>query len=122
MKSLKFEYSFASHEKSRFWSSRNTKTSRNTSKNSHDKIWFNCDFCPHEFCKTLKTINLQNSWCPYCVNQALCNDYHCSTNHLHLKLNTYIGVVKTNQVQDRYLNQVIRKFGLIVTNAIMILN
>jgi hypothetical protein len=44
-----FDNSFASHERSKFWSNKNLKTSRLTFKSSKDKYIFNCDKCNHSF-------------------------------------------------------------------------
>ena len=72
---IPFERSFASHEKSKYWSSRNTEKPENVFKSSHKKYWFECD-CGHTFDSQLDSIN-KGSWCPYCANQKLCNEKSC---------------------------------------------
>ena len=58
---------FASHPKSKYWSSKNEGNPEDYALNSHKKCWFDCDKCGHEFQICLKDINLNSSWCPYCV-------------------------------------------------------
>ncbi len=74
-----FEKSFASHEKSSFWSTRNDITPRQIFKGSStDKYWFNCE-CGHEFDIILSSVTSNNQWCSYCCNppQKLCGDNDC---------------------------------------------
>jgi very-short-patch-repair endonuclease len=72
---IPFERSFASHEKSKYWSSRNTEKPENVFKNSHKRFWFECD-CGHTFDAQLDSIN-NGSWCPYCSHNKLCNETSC---------------------------------------------
>ena len=58
---------FASHPKSKFWSTRNEGKPEDYALNSHQICWFDCD-CGHPFESCLKNINLLNRWCPYCSN------------------------------------------------------
>ena len=75
---LCFEKSFASHEKSKFWSYKNELKSRQVFKSSSSKFIFDCYICNHNFAMSLNDISSkQKSWCPYCVNQKLCNDNEC---------------------------------------------
>lgn len=76
---LCFEKSFASHEKSKYWSSNNTVKPREVLKSSNKKYWFKCEECHHDFTATLNSINSHSSWCPYCCNppQRLCQDNDC---------------------------------------------
>ena len=72
-----FNKSFASHEKSEFWSKDNEKTAREVSKFSPAKVLFNCDTCDHTFeCSPYNVAKLE-SWCSYCENQILCKDANC---------------------------------------------
>jgi very-short-patch-repair endonuclease len=73
-----FEKSFASHEKSKYWSDKNIITPRQVSKRTHEKYWFNC-ICGHDFKKKIEHITENNSWCPYCCNttQKLCHNNEC---------------------------------------------
>jgi very-short-patch-repair endonuclease/uncharacterized Zn finger protein len=67
---LCFDNSFASHEKSQYWSNKNDDKSRQVFKNSHNKFWFDCDECGHTFESSLCNITGLNNWCPYCVNKT----------------------------------------------------
>ena len=73
-----FNKSFASCDKARFWSNQNNATTREVTKGSHKKRWFNCDICDHEFEVSLNNITSSNSWCPYCANNKLCSDEDCA--------------------------------------------
>jgi len=66
---------FASHPKSKFWSSRNEGKPRDYAIKSHKKFWFDCD-CGHEFISQISYITSNNSWCPYCSkpSQKLCEN------------------------------------------------
>ena len=57
--------SFASHSRAVRWSDNNKLTPDKLFLNSHDKYWFKCDVCPHEFLCSLANIN-KGKWCPYC--------------------------------------------------------
>ncbi len=73
-----FNRSFASHEKSKQWSSKNNVSSRHIVKGSGEKYWFNCDKCSHEFKKTLRDITGEKKgWCPYCANKKMCHEDEC---------------------------------------------
>jgi very-short-patch-repair endonuclease len=73
-----FEKSFASHEKAKFWSSKNEISPRQIVQGTGEKYWFNCDKCSHEFIKDIHAITGQkNGWCPYCVNKHLCDNDEC---------------------------------------------
>jgi len=73
-----FNRTFASHEKSIYWSSKNTETPRQIVKGSTKKYWFNCDKCKHEFEKRTNDITgVKDGWCPYCVNKKMCYNEDC---------------------------------------------
>lgn len=69
-----FEKSFASHEKSRYWSDKNEKKPREVSKGTHAKYLFNCDKCSHNFETAIYSI-VSGAFCPYCClpPQKLCD-------------------------------------------------
>ena len=71
-----FEKSFASHEKSKFWSDKNKLKPRQITKSNGNKYLFNCDSCLHEFDIALNNVNA-GKWCPYCVNKQLCDNINC---------------------------------------------
>lgn len=70
-----FNKSFASHEKSIYWSDINNLNPRHIFKSSNNKYWFNCNKCNHDFETSLNNI----SWCPYCCipGKKLCENENC---------------------------------------------
>jgi very-short-patch-repair endonuclease len=72
-----FEKSFASHEKSKYWSIKNINLPRQLSKSSNTKYIFNCQ-CNHEIEIALNSV-AADSWCSYCCKpqQKLCNNKEC---------------------------------------------
>ena len=74
---IPFEKSFASHEKSKYWSKKNLITPECVRKYSRKKYIFDCDKCNHEFILSLDTIMCKNRWCQYCINKKLCNNADC---------------------------------------------
>lgn len=72
-----FNKSFASHEKSIFWSNENDKTPREVFKNANKKFYFNCMDCNHSFETTLNSISTNSSWCSYCFLKNLCEEEEC---------------------------------------------
>ena len=65
------EKSFASHEKSKYWSDKNGDIKpRHVFKSSNTKYWFKGE-CAHEFNSILSNITGKNNqWCPVCVNKT----------------------------------------------------
>lgn len=74
-----FNKSFASHEKSKYWSIKNDISPRKVFKGTSNKYWFNCDKCHHEFNTVLSDISSHNRWCNYCSNKILCDNEKCKT-------------------------------------------
>ena len=72
-----FEKSFASHERSVFWSNVNTFSPRELFKSSHVKGTFDCHDCGHQFKSALSHVTGSDTWCLYCTAQALCTDDSC---------------------------------------------
>jgi len=73
-----FNRSFASHEKSKYWSNKNDNSPRQIVKGSGNKYWFDCYKCNHDFEKTLRDITSEkDGWCPYCVNKKMCYENDC---------------------------------------------
>ena len=64
-----FEKSFASNEKSKYWSNKNIKKPREVFKSANHKYLFNCNKCNKEFNTTLNHIS-SGKWCPYCINKT----------------------------------------------------
>jgi len=68
---------FASSDKAKYWSERNTIQPHQISLKSGKKFWFDCPVCLHDFESILFTI-ARGSWCPYCVNRKLCLNPNCN--------------------------------------------
>lgn len=70
--------SFASHEKSKYWSSKNVEQPEKIAKFSHKKYYFDCD-CGHEIIQRINSIQ-NDQWCPFCSDppQKLCDDDNCA--------------------------------------------
>jgi len=71
-----FQKSFASHAMASQWSSKNEMTSRQVTRSSEKKCWFDCSTCNHSFQTVLFSIN-KDRYCPYCTSQALCESDDC---------------------------------------------
>jgi very-short-patch-repair endonuclease len=72
-----YDNSFASQEKSKYWSDINDKIMpRNVFSKSDKKYWFKCGDCNHNFQLSLDNCYL-GKWCSYCANKLLCNDDNC---------------------------------------------
>ncbi len=77
-KPIEFEKSFASHEKSKYFSKNNEKMAIEYSICSDEKVYFSCD-CGHEFKARIANVTSNGSWCPYCgpYQRKLCDDINC---------------------------------------------
>ena len=73
-----FNDSFASHEKSVYWNSKNIGKPRDYRKKTEKKFLFNCDKCNHVFSMKLSDITYRKCWCNYCSNTILCKDNNCN--------------------------------------------
>jgi len=73
-----FNKSFASVNKSTFWSLKNKLKPRQVFKNSLKKFIFNCE-CTHEFEIIIANVTNLNNWCSYCCYppQKLCENNSC---------------------------------------------
>jgi very-short-patch-repair endonuclease len=76
---LCFEKSFASHEKSTYWSDTNELKPNQVFRNSNKNYLFICNICNHKISKRISDINKDNGWCPYCSNppKQLCTEDKC---------------------------------------------
>jgi very-short-patch-repair endonuclease len=76
---IPFEKSFASHEKSKFWSDKNELKPYQVLKFSGKKYLFNCNKCNHIFLRPLDKIYNNKEHCSYCVipSKLLCDDKEC---------------------------------------------
>lgn len=74
-----FDKSFASHEKARYWSNKNTISPRDVAKGTAKRYWFDCDKCKHSFCKILYEVTgPRNGWCPFCTGHKICMENDCA--------------------------------------------
>jgi very-short-patch-repair endonuclease len=95
-----FEKSFASHEKSKYWSNKNELKPRQLFKGSDRKTFiFNCN-CGHEINMILKQISSQNHWCSYCSHQKLCEDNNC----IMCFNNSFASIERSKQLNDKLIN------------------
>lgn len=72
-----FNKSFASHEKSIFWSEKNNVVSRSVFKNTTKKYLFDCVNCNHELVMSLSNIT-KGAWCKYCNTNRICYEPECN--------------------------------------------
>lgn len=68
---------FASHEKSKYWSNKNKVKPEDIPLFYYKKYWFDCNICLHEFETNINSITRLNTWCSYCSNKKLCIDKNC---------------------------------------------
>jgi very-short-patch-repair endonuclease len=79
MNEIPFERSFASHEKSKYWSSKNNISPRDVYKGSNKvKYLFDCP-CGHEFKNYVNSISA-GKWCLYCAkpSKKMCENKNCN--------------------------------------------
>ena len=74
-----FKKSFASSNRSKYWSEKNKLKPREVFKGSDKKFIFNCNDCNHEFESVLNSISNNGYWCSYCSNRKLCDDNNCDS-------------------------------------------
>lgn len=109
-----FENSFASHEKSKFWSKQNKLTPRNYFKTTKEKFFFDCDKCNHCFDISLHGI-FAGKWCRYCAsfNSTFCENQDCewcfNNSFASLSISKYWS--SKNTISPRYVNKMsLKKF------------
>lgn len=71
-----FDRSFASHERSKFWSKKNTISPREVFKSCNQKFIFDCKECGHELIICPNNIS-SGQWCKYCNTSKLCDNIDC---------------------------------------------
>ena len=117
-KEIQFEKSFASNEKSKYWSNKNKLKPNDVSKSSNKKYLFNCNLCNHEFESSLNDI-VSGSWCSYCDNHS---KKLCVLKNLLLHIiNFFVGVLKINLNQERFLKNPKKYIYLSVISVIILL-
>nr|WNL49975.1 restriction endonuclease [Marseillevirus sp.] len=72
-----FEKSFASSDKSEFWSvEKNKRFPREVFASSNKKYWFGCPKCKHSFEASLDNVS-NGKFCPFCSSTKLCSSDEC---------------------------------------------
>ena len=95
-----FNNSFASHEKSIYWSKNNELTPRQLFKNAdRRKFKFNCE-CGHKLEMVLKQISSQGHWCSYCSHQKLCDNEDCKM----CFDNSFASIERSKYLNDKNIN------------------
>ena len=78
--SICYANSFATHAKSKYWSSNNLKLARQTHSFQNAPAEFDCDVCDHVL--MISPANIMNEhWCSYCAHQRVCGDDGCRMCH-----------------------------------------
>lgn len=95
-----YNKSFASHEKSIYWSSENELTPRQVLRGSENKFTFNCDKCLHIITMNLKDITSKGHWCSFCSHQKLCDNNKC----LMCFHNSFASVEKSVFLNDKKID------------------
>ena len=95
-----FEKSFASNEKSIYWSNENKVKPRQLFKcTDRKKFIFNC-ICGHKLEMILKQISSQGHWCSYCSHQKLCEIEKCEMCYN----NSFASVERSKFLHDKNIN------------------
>lgn len=99
-----FEKSFASNEKSQYWSDKNKLTARQVMKCSDKKYIFDCNFCNNEYKSNLNNI-INNRWCPCKKNKTETKLYNWLSNNYNHKIITqhYININNKKYFYDFYI-------------------
>jgi very-short-patch-repair endonuclease/DNA-directed RNA polymerase subunit RPC12/RpoP len=73
-----YERSFASNNKSQFWSKikNGDIQPRQVFKSTDKKYWFDCNDCGHDFDVSLLNVT-SGQWCPYCAGRKICENILC---------------------------------------------
>ena len=96
-----FNNSFASQEKSKYWSDDNIFKPRQVFKATDRKIFkFNCDKCDHKLELVLKKITLSNRWCKFCAHQELCENNNCK----QCFNNSFAYIERSKYLYDKLIN------------------
>ena len=73
-----FQRSMASHPMGAMWSAKNKLAAHEVSRGNDNKFWFRCTDCEHEY-DVVPFSMKKEKHCPFCTNQALCEDEDCKT-------------------------------------------
>jgi hypothetical protein len=75
-----YNRSFATYQKSEFWSSKNKLKPYQVLKSSNNKYLFDCRDCGHELEIMVKNVSI-GQWCKYCNRDGLCSSDNCDFCH-----------------------------------------
>lgn len=64
-----WDKSFVSHRKSKYWSEKNTKSTRQVFLQCNKKFWFDCKVCKLPFFSFVSTV-YRGTWCPICKHKT----------------------------------------------------
>jgi len=96
-----FDNSFASNQKSIYWSSENELKPRQVFKNAdRKKFKFDCNKCIHSFEINLKDIGYKHHWCSYCSHQKLCTNKECQM----CWNNSFASVERSKYLNDKSID------------------
>lgn len=65
-----YNKTFASHERSKYWSKKNLVKPANTYKFTNAEFIFDCDSCDKDFKRKLSHVTRGHAWCPHCKNKT----------------------------------------------------
>ena len=95
-----FVNSFASHEKSIYWSNENELKPRQVFRGTdRKKFIFNC-ICGHKLEMILKNITSKGHWCSYCSHQKLCEIKECQM----CLNNSFASIERSKYLNDKNIN------------------
>jgi len=95
-----FDNSFASHEKSIYWSNENELTPRQVFRGSdRKKFRFNC-ICDHKLEMVIKNITSKGHWCSYCSHQKMCESKECNM----CLNNSFASTDRSKYLHDKTIN------------------
>jgi very-short-patch-repair endonuclease len=95
-----FVNSFASHEKSIYWSNENELKPRQVFRGTDKKKFiFNC-ICGHKLEMIIKNITSKGHWCSFCSHQKLCEIKECQM----CLNNSFASVERNKYLNDKNIN------------------
>jgi very-short-patch-repair endonuclease len=56
------------------WSDKNKEKCEAIALNSHEKFWFDCEFCGHDYNQSPDYKSYKGASCPYCTNKSRCGN------------------------------------------------
>ena len=87
-----FKNSFASHPRTNLWCDDNDLSARETIKNSHQYIRFNCLDCDNIYVAKLFSV-IQGTWCSCTKNKSETKDCSKCSSNFHFKKRIFVGLI-----------------------------